>query len=193
MDALWVKDSFRWRIYLPPRTPSSPNTPSGKGPPPISEDNFQVKDPFTSKDPFNWMTLSTPFYYQGLPSGEESLHFQGPLSDEGPLHLQIAIFKRWTPSHWLSVHNPQVCFNVTSKTIQSESIRFRCTNHKLTSSKWTRLSDTLADVMMIFTSRLNLPYFWRWYHRDIFDLLFSNVNFFFTLEVSRQSSYVFFF
>ena len=29
------------------------------------------------------------------------------------------------------------------------------------------------------TSRLNLPYFWRWYHGDIFDLLFSHVNFFF--------------
>ena len=47
-----------------------------------------------------------------------------------------------------------MCFNVTSKTIQSESIRFRCTNHKLTSSKWTRLSDALADVMMTFVSLL---------------------------------------
>ena len=116
-----------------------------------TEGPLHLQGPLQLNDPLN-----SPFTIRDSLQMKNPLHFQEPLSDEGPLHLQIAIFRWWTPSHWHSVHNPQVCFNVTSITTQAESIRFRCrsTNHKLTSSQWTRLSDALADVMMIFVSLL---------------------------------------
>ena len=139
---------FKWRTLSKWRIPVPFKYPFHVKDPFTSEHPFQMKDPCTLQ-----ISLSSegPLYLQKPLSNEGLLLIEGtlslpktPLVEAGWLTTQLLRpVVCWSDSMldtagiaffcscrclqmWCSVHNPEVCFSVIRKLVQSENLRCRC-------------------------------------------------------------------